>query len=101
MGSPSSFLRYDQLRRKYRAFLQGFPVTMVTYYVTIMTAFYSAKISVSYGNITLLLHDSVKVAIFVISEALESVETGLSHLNLDMEQDVSCNVNYFKIRSKI
>ena len=78
-------MRYDQLRPKYRAFLQGFPVTMVTYYVTIMTAFYSAIIAVSYGNIALLLRDNVKVSIFLISEALESVETGLSHLKREIQ----------------
>ena len=44
-----------------------------------MTAFYSVIIAVSYDNIT-LLRDSVIVSIFLISEALESVETGLSHL---------------------
>ena len=29
-GSPSSFLRYKQLKPKYGVFLQGFPVAMVT-----------------------------------------------------------------------
>ena len=79
-----------ELRPKHRAFLKGFPVTMVTYYVTIMTAFYSAIITVSYANITLSLRDRVKVSIFQISEALESVEPGLSHLKLK-----PLNVNHF------
>ena len=36
-GSPTSFLRYEQLKPKYGVFLQGFPVTTVTFYVTKMT----------------------------------------------------------------
>ena len=59
MGSPSSFLRYEQLQPKYRVFLQGVPVAMVTSCVTIMTNFYSAIIAVSYGTTTLLIHDTV------------------------------------------
>ena len=35
-GSPSSFLRCEQLKPKYEMFLQGFPVAMVTFYVTKM-----------------------------------------------------------------
>ena len=53
---PSSFLRYEQLNTKYRVFLQGFPVSMVTCYVTIMTASSSAIIA---GTVTLLLGDKV------------------------------------------
>ena len=59
LGSPSSFLRYEQLKPKYRMFLQGFPVSMVTCYATKMTASCSAIIGVSHGTITLLLHDKV------------------------------------------
>ena len=35
-GSPSSFLRYEQLNPKYRVFFLGFPVAKVTYCITIM-----------------------------------------------------------------
>ena len=93
-------MRYDQLRPKYRAFLQGFPVTMVTYYVAIMTACYSATIAVSYGNTTLLPRDSVKVSIFLISEALESVETGLSHLKLisDAARDAKASIRFIRYK---
>ena len=89
-------MRYDQLRPKYRAFLQGFPVTMVTYYVAIMTACHSVIIAVSYGNTTLLPRDSVKVSIFLISEALESVETGLTHLK-DVRAKIFLSIEFFYI----
>ena len=59
MGAPSSFLRYEQLKPKYGVFLQGFPVAMVTFYVTKMTKSFSAIIGVRYGSITLLLNDKV------------------------------------------
>ena len=44
---------------KHRVFLQGFPVAMVTRYITKMTASCSAIIDVSHGTITLLLRDKV------------------------------------------
>ena len=56
MGITEFVLRYEQLKTKYRVFLQGFPVSMVTCYVTIMTASSSAIIA---GIITLLLGDTV------------------------------------------
>ena len=37
-GSPSYFLRYEQLKPKHRVFLLGFSVAKVTYYVTITIA---------------------------------------------------------------
>ena len=52
METISSFLRSEQLNTKYRVFLQGFPVSMVTFYVTIMTASSSAIIA---GTITFCL----------------------------------------------
>ena len=39
-------------------FLLRFPVAKVTYYDTIMTVSCSGIIGVSYGTITLLLHDT-------------------------------------------
>ena len=66
LGSPSSFSRYEQLKPKYWVFLQGFPVAMVTYCVTKITASCSAIIEVSYGTITLLLRNSVVVSILLI-----------------------------------
>ena len=60
MGSPISFFRYKQLKPKYRVFLQGFPVAMVTCYVSKMTASCSTIIiDVSHGTIALLLCDKV------------------------------------------
>ena len=59
LGSPSSFFRYEQLKPKFRVFLQGFPVILVTCYVTKMTASCSAIIDVSHGTITLMLRDKV------------------------------------------
>ena len=56
------FLRYEQVKPKYRVFSLGFPVAKVTYYITIMTTFCLEIISVSYGTIVvirLLLHDTV------------------------------------------
>ena len=44
---------------KYRVFLQGFLVAMVTCYITKMTASCLSIIDVSQGAITLLLHDKV------------------------------------------
>ena len=62
-GSPSSFLRYEQLNPKHRVFLLGFPVCQgtctVTYYITIMITSRLEIIGVSYGTITLLLCDKV------------------------------------------
>ena len=46
MGSPSSFLRYEQLKPKHGVFLQGFPVATVTFYVTKINKSFSAIISV-------------------------------------------------------
>ena len=57
LGSPSSFFRYEQLKPKYRVFLQGFSVAMVTCYATTMPASCSAIIGVSQGTVTLLLRD--------------------------------------------
>ena len=59
MDSLSSFLRDEQLKPKYRVFLQAFPVAMVTVYVTKMNPSRSAIIDVSHGTITLLLRDKV------------------------------------------
>ena len=59
LGSPSSFFKFEQLKPKYRVFLQGFLVAMVTCYVTKMTGSCSAITDVSHGTITLLLHDNV------------------------------------------
>ena len=58
-GSPSSFLRYEQLNLKCRVFLLGFPVAEVIYYITIMMTSCLEVIGVSYGTITLLLRDTV------------------------------------------
>ena len=44
MGSPSWFLRYEQLKPKNGVFLQGFPVTTVTFQVTKMTESFSVII---------------------------------------------------------
>ena len=56
---PSSFFRYEQLKSKYRKFLQGFTVAVVTCYVTKVTGSCSAIIDVLHGTITLLLRDKV------------------------------------------
>ena len=40
--------------------LQGFPVAIVTYYVTIMTVSCSAIIRVSFGTTILLIHESIQ-----------------------------------------
>ena len=37
-ASPSSFLRYMRLRKKYRVFLDSSFVAMATHYVTLMSA---------------------------------------------------------------
>ena len=58
-GSPSSFLRYEQLNPKYRVFLLVFSVAKVTYYITIMITSCLEIIGVSYGTITLQLRDAV------------------------------------------
>ena len=60
-GSPSSFLRYEQLNPKYRVFCWAFPFAKVhvTYYITIMITSRLEIIGVSYGTITLLLCDKV------------------------------------------
>ena len=39
-------MRYEQLKPKYRVFLQGFPVITVTVYVTKMAESFSAIIGV-------------------------------------------------------
>ena len=70
---PSSFFIYEQLKPKYRVFVQGFPVSTVTCYITKMTASFSAIISVSDGTITLLFR--VVVSILLITRSLSSVET--------------------------
>ena len=59
LGSPSSFFRYEQLKPKYMVFMQGFPVIIVTFYVTKMTASCSEIIGVLHGTRTLLLCDKV------------------------------------------
>ena len=59
LGSLSSFFRYEQLKPKYGVLLQGFPVAMVTCFVTKTTASCSAIIDVLHGTITLLLRDKV------------------------------------------
>mgnify|MGYP001795004336 CR=1 FL=1 len=58
-GSPTSFLRYEQLKLKYGIFRKGFPVAMVTFYFTKTTKSFSAKIGVLYRTKTLLLNDTV------------------------------------------
>ena len=58
-GHPSSFFRYEELKPKYKVFFQGFPVAMVTCYVTKMSASCSAIIGVSHDIRTLLLRDKV------------------------------------------
>ena len=60
MEPTSSFFRYEHLKPKYRGFSQGFPVAMVTCYVTKMTASCLAIIDVSHGTITLLLRYVIK-----------------------------------------
>ena len=55
----SALFRYDQLKPKYCEFFQGFPVAMVTCYITEMTAPCSTISDVSHGTIMLLLHDKV------------------------------------------
>ena len=45
-GSPSSFLRYEQLKPKYGVYLHGFPVATGTFYVTKMTESFLATIGV-------------------------------------------------------
>ena len=60
MGSPSSFCRYEQLKPRFRVFLQSFPVAMVTRYVTKMTASISAIIDVLHGSIALLYSYVIK-----------------------------------------
>ena len=58
MASPCSFFRYEQLKPKYRVFLQGFPVAMVLLRHK-MTASCSAIIDVLHGTTTLLLRNKV------------------------------------------
>ena len=58
-GSPSSFLRYEQLNPKYRVFLLGSPVAKVTYNITIMITSCLEMIIFSYGTITLLIRDTM------------------------------------------
>ena len=60
-GSPSSFLKYEQLNPKYRVRLLGFPVAKVAYYNYIAIKITSCLeiIGVSYSSITLLLRDAV------------------------------------------
>ena len=83
MGSPSSFLRYEQLKRKYRVFLAGLSRCQGDLYVTMMTTSCLERIGVSYGTITLLLH--VVASIVLKRVSFQSVETGLSHLKLKLE----------------
>ena len=69
--SPSSFLRYEQLKPKYGVFLQGFPYATVTFYVTKMTE----SFDVYHGTITLLLCDSVVVSVLQYKNVSSSVES--------------------------
>ena len=59
LGSLSSFFRYEQLKPKYRMFLRGFLVVIITSYVTKMTVSCLAINDVSHGIITLVLGDKV------------------------------------------
>lgn len=58
-GSPSSFLRYTNFKTKYRVFLEGSFVAMVTCHVTLMSASCQAFVGVSYGVMTFPLSETV------------------------------------------
>ena len=45
-GSLSSVLRYEEIKLKYKDFLLGFPVAMVTFYFTKTTETFSAIVDV-------------------------------------------------------
>ena len=57
MGSPTSFLSYEQLKPKRRVFFTESLVAMVTYYVKIINESYSAIISLSNDTISLSLSE--------------------------------------------
>ena len=57
MESQSSLFKYEQLKPKYRVFLQGFLVAMVTCSVKKTTASCSGIIDVSHDTIKLVLRD--------------------------------------------
>lgn len=58
MGVKEFSFRYEQLKINCRVLLLGFPVAMVTDYVTTMTPCCSAIVGVSYGTITLLIRNT-------------------------------------------
>ena len=65
---------------------------VATFYLTKTTKSFSAISGVWYGTITLVLNNSVVVSILLITRYLESVETGLSHLNSVNPFSPSCIV---------